>query len=91
MCYLGVNGATSYSVDEKMRGLAMGGLGFWVSFGRSFSSGFLTPIWSYFESINDDKGIAIRNLFWISAGVILIFVGILSNISKNLVIKKNSK
>lgn len=91
MCYLGVNGATSYSVDEKMRGLAMGGLGFWVSFGRSFSSGFLTPIWSYFESISDDKGIAIRNLFWISAGVILIFVGILSNISKNLVIKKNSR
>ena len=57
MCYLGVNGATSYSVDEKMRGLAMGGLGFWVSFGRSFSSGFLN---SFADKGNNTSGALIK-------------------------------
>jgi MFS family permease len=67
MGYLAVNGATSNSAHPKQRGIALGALGFYVSFGRTVSSIFLAPIWELFEIITNDRGESLILVFRVAS------------------------
>ncbi|MHA2404883.1 MAG: hypothetical protein ACXADH_17955, partial [Candidatus Kariarchaeaceae archaeon] len=64
---LAVNGATSNSAHPKQRGIALGALGFYVSFGRTVSSIFLAPIWELFEIITNDRGESLILVFRVAS------------------------
>lgn len=48
-CYTAVNGAASKYSSNKDKGLALGVLGFWVSFGRALSTLLMGPVWEFFS------------------------------------------
>jgi MFS family permease len=86
--YLAVNGGTGNFAPVRQRGVAMGVLGFYVSFGRSSSSAIVTPLWSYFEQVTGDQGLALRNIFWITAIMIFAAALLLALFSRNMVSKR---
>ncbi len=64
--YTATNGATSKRAPFKMRGTALGALGFYVSFGRTTSTMTLGPIWD---------AIGLVEVFYVTAiGMILVSV-----------------
>ena len=63
--YTAVNGAASKFSLNSEKGLALGVLGFWVSFGRASSTLFIGPVW---------KTISIGPSLALFASVILIFI-----------------
>lgn len=88
--YFAVNGATSNAAGASSRGLALGALGFWVSFGRSTSSLVLTPIWNWYEVTTGNKGLAVRNIFLVASAIILFAVIVLTYISRDIEVKPPS-
>ena len=71
--YPAINSGTANISSPKQRGLALGTLGVYTSFGRSSSTAVMSPVWEIFN---------ITNTFMIAGVMIFIFVIILFFITK---------